>query len=238
MWAISMLQSKPCWLARRRPVSICRASVAPSNPSTTHCRSRSTGYDPVCSRYVCGRREPMSLTNSIWYDAWRFSLQTMENGLMGMDALLRRVQSVVDQLAGQTTTTKWREAPVEGPVDIEDATADLANRLMRLVLASNRDAVDKCWQALDATLRSLPRNSLASLPHWLALPFQLPLAVGSLTVQEIMRTFGSLPAIRPELWGDFLTFTVDLFSDLPVYFTLQYGAELERYRQYLQHHPN
>jgi hypothetical protein len=162
----------------------------------------------------------------------------MENGLMGMDALLRRVQSVVDQLAGQTTTTKWREAPVEGPVDIEDATADLANRLMRLALASNRDAVDKCWQALDATLRSLPRNSLASLPHWFALPFQLPLAVGSLTVQEIMRTFGSLPAIRPELWGDFLTFTVDLFSDLPVYFTLQYGAELERYQQYLQQHPN
>src|SRR5205823_2347731 len=121
-----------------------------------------------------------------------------------------------DQLAGQTTTSKWREAPVEGPADLEEAISDLANRLMRLALSSNRDAAEKCWQALDAALRSLPRHSLASLPHWLALPFQLPLAVGSLTVQEILRTCATLPAVRPELWGDFLNFTVDLFTDLPV----------------------
>jgi hypothetical protein len=162
----------------------------------------------------------------------------MENGLMGMNAMLRQVQSVADRLAGQTTTTKWREAPVEGPADLEEATSDLANRLMRLALSNNRDAAEKSWQALDAVLRSLPRNSLASLPHWLALPFQLPLAVGSLTVQEILRTFATLPAVRPELWGDFLNFTVEIFTDLPVYFTLQYGAELERYQQYLQQHPN
>src|SRR6266571_7257879 len=130
----------------------------------------------------------MSLNDSIWRYASRLSLQMMENGLMGMNSMLWQVQSVVDQLAGQTTTTKWREAPVEGPADIEEATSDLANRLMRLALSNNRDAAEKCWQALDAALRSMPRNNLLSLPHWLALPFQLPLAVSSLTVQEILRT--------------------------------------------------
>jgi hypothetical protein len=162
----------------------------------------------------------------------------MENGLMGMDAMLRQVQSVVEQLAGQITTTRGREAPVEGAADLEEATSDLANRLMRLALSGNRDTADKCWQALDAAFRSMPRNNLASLPHWLALPFQLPLAIGSLTVQEILRTLAVLPVVRPELWGDFLNFTVEVFSDLPVYFTLQYGAELERYQKYLQQNPN
>jgi len=162
----------------------------------------------------------------------------MENGLMGMDTMLRQVQSVVNQLAGQTTTTRGREAPVEGPADLEEATSDLANRLMRLALSSNRDVADKCWQALEAVLLSMPRNNLASLPHWLALPFQLPLAVGSLTVQEIMRTVALLPTVRPELWDDFLNFTIETFTDLPVYFTLQYVAELERYQQYLQQNPN
>jgi hypothetical protein len=180
----------------------------------------------------------VSLNDSIWRYASRLSLQIMENGLISMHAMLRQVQSVVDQLAGQTTTTKWREAPVQGPADLEEATSDLANRLMRLALSNNRDAVEKFWQALDAALCSLPRNSLASLPHWLALPFQLPLAVGSLTLQEILRTFATLPAVRPELWGDFMNFTMEIFTDLPVYFTLQYGAELERYQRYLQQHPN
>ena len=180
----------------------------------------------------------MSLIDSIWSNAWRLSLQMMENGLMGMDTMLRQVQSVVNQLAGQTTTTRGREAPVEGPADLEEATSDLANRLMRLALSSNRDVADKCWQALEAVLLSMPRNNLASLPHWLALPFQLPLAVGSLTVQEIMRTVALLPTVRPELWDDFLNFTIETFTDLPVYFTLQYVAELERYQQYLQQNPN
>jgi len=155
-----------------------------------------------------------------------------------MDAMLQQAQSVVDQVAGQVPTAKWREPPVEGPADIEQATSELANRLMRLTLASNRDTADKCWQALEAVIRSLPRNHLYSPPHWLALPFALPLAMGSLTIQEILRTFGTLSALQPELWDDFLNFMIEVLSDLPVYFTLQYGAEIERYQKYLQQYPN
>jgi tetratricopeptide (TPR) repeat protein len=180
----------------------------------------------------------MSLNDSMWRDALQFSWQMMENGLTGIDAMLQQTQSVIDQVAGQAPTTKWRQAPVEGPAHLEQATSELANRLMRLALASNRDPADKCWQALEAVFRSLPRNRLYSPPHWLVLPFALPLAMSSLTIQEILRTIGTLPAVPPQLWGDFLNFTIEVFSDLPVYFTLQYGAEIERYQKYLQQYPN
>jgi hypothetical protein len=123
----------------------------------------------------------------------------MENGLTGMDAMLQQAQSVLDQVAGQAATTKWREAPLEGPADIEQATSELANRLMRLALARNLDTADKCWQALEAVFRSLPRNCLHGPPHWLALPFALPLAMSNLTIQESLRTIGTLPAVRPQL---------------------------------------
>ncbi len=180
----------------------------------------------------------MSLNDAMWQDTLRLSLRMIESGLTSIDAMLRQMQSVVDRVAGQNATTKWREAPVQGPADIEHATSELANRLMRLALSGNRDAVDKCWQALEATLRSLPRNSLWSPSQWPFLPFQLPIAVSSLTVQEILRTLGTIPAVRPELWSDFLNFTIEVFSDLPVYFTLQYGAELERYQKFLLERPN
>jgi tetratricopeptide (TPR) repeat protein len=180
----------------------------------------------------------MALSDSIWRDALRFSWQMMENGLTSMDAVLQQAQSVVDQFAGQATTIKWRQAPVEGPADIEQATSELANRLVRLALAGNRDTANKCWQALEAAFRSLPRNRLNSPSHWLALPLALPLAIGSLTIQELLRTLGTIPAVPPMLWGDFLNFTIEVFSDLPVYFTLQYGAEIERYQKYLQQYPN
>src|SRR5262245_18914480 len=128
----------------------------------------------------------MSLNDSIWRDTLRLSMQMIESGLSSMHSMLQQMQSVVEQVAGQDATTRGREAPVEGPADIEEATSELANRLMRLTLASNRDTADKCWQALEAVIRSLPRNHLYSPPHWLALPFALPLAMGSLTIQEIL----------------------------------------------------
>jgi tetratricopeptide (TPR) repeat protein len=179
-----------------------------------------------------------SPTDFLWRDIWHFALRTTENGLIGFDTALRQMQSVVGQLAGQPAATKPQEAPLEGPADIDTATSALANRLLRLTLSSNRSLIAKSWHALDAVFRSLPRNILWSPQDWFVLPLQLPITVSRLTVRETLRALFTLRAVRPELWGDFFNFTMEVFSDLHVYFSLQYGAELERYRQYLQQYPN
>jgi ASPIC and UnbV/FG-GAP-like repeat len=174
----------------------------------------------------------------LWRNIGHVALRTMENGLIGFDTALRQMQSVVGQLAGQPATTKPQEAPLGGPTDIDAATSELANRLLRLTLSSNRSLIAKSWHALDAVFRSVPRNTLWSPQDWFVLPFQLPMAVSRLTVRETLRALLTLRAVRPELWGDFFNFTMEVFSDLHVYFSLQYGAELERYRQYLQQYPD
>jgi tetratricopeptide (TPR) repeat protein len=176
--------------------------------------------------------------DSIWPDVLHFSLQMMEDGLRSFDATLKQVQSILVQLAGQLPATRPPEAPVEGPADLEAATSELANRLLRLVRASNRRPTSWWWDALDAASRSLPRDTLWNPYRWLTLPLQLPVAVSTLTVQEALHTLVTLEAVYPEVWGDFFEFVIEVFSDLHVYFSLHYGAELERYHQYLHQTPN
>ena len=179
-----------------------------------------------------------SLEDSIWRDVWHFSWQTVENGLRACDATLQQVQSVLAQFAGQAPGTGAQQAPVEGPVDIEAASSELANRLLRLVRASNRHPLSWWEDALDAASRSLPRDVLWNPRRWLALPLQLPIAMTTLTVQEALRALVTLEVVRPELWGDFFNFVTEVFSDLHVYFSLHYGEELQRYQQYLQQMPH
>lgn len=169
---------------------------------------------------------------------WRFSLQTLEIGLRGIDTMLQQAQAVVDQVAAQATPPRSQQAPVAGPEDLAAATSDLANRLLRLLLSSDRQPIAWWWDVWEAVCSSLPRPSLWHPRQWLALPLQLPVALGTLTTQETLRSLVVLQAVRPELWGDFFAFVMEIFSDLQVYFSLQYAAVLERYQQHLQQYPS
>jgi tetratricopeptide (TPR) repeat protein len=179
-----------------------------------------------------------SLGDSIWRDLLQVSLQIMENGLGSVDATLRPVQSALAQLAGEAPATSSRQAPVMGPADSAAAISELANRLLRRIRASNRTSTSWWWDALEAAYRSLPHDIAWNPRRWVVLPLQLPVSVSTLAAQEGLRALVTLEAVRPELWGDFLNFVVEIFSDLQVYFSLQYGEELERYRRHLQHYPN
>ena len=176
--------------------------------------------------------------DSIWGDVLQFSLQMLENGLRSADTTLQQVQLALTQLAGQPSASRGKEAPVEGPVHLAAATSELANRLLRRAQASNRAPSSWGWDLLDAARRSLPQETLWNPRHWLALPLQLPVAMTTLSVQEALRTLVILEAVRPEVWGDFFAFVMEVFSDLHVYFSLQYGEELQRYQQHLQQYPD
>lgn len=181
----------------------------------------------------------MGLTDYFpWHDTLRFSMRLMEDGLTYVDATLQQVQSVVDQLAGQDPTGRARQAPFSGPVDVEAATSDLANRLLRLSCSYNRTTQERWQNALTATSQSFPRYNWNDPWRLLTLPLELPLAVSSLVVQEARRTLVTLYTVRPELWRDFIDFLVEIFNDLPIYFSLQYGEELQRYHEHLKQYPD
>jgi hypothetical protein len=179
-----------------------------------------------------------SFGDSIWRDVLHFSCQILESGLRSVDATLQQVQSVLAQFAGEPPVTRPQKPPVEGPADIQSASTELANRLLRRFRANNRPLTSWWGDTLDAASRSLPRDLLENPRRWLTLPLQIPVAMSTLTVQEALRGLIILEAIRPELWGDFFDFVTETFSDLHVFFGLHYGEELERYQQYLRQTPD
>ena len=175
----------------------------------------------------------------IWRDAFRFSLKMMETSLTVTDTMLRQVQSGLDWLSGHDQTDRAQhDIPVNGPVNLETAISELANRWFRLSRSYERSPSFWGKRAFDVTLQSLLVQSFQHPRQWFTLPLQLPIAISTLTSQEALRTLVILDAVRPELWVDFFNFVTELFSDLHVYFSLQYGEVLERHQQYLQQHPH
>ncbi len=149
-----------------------------------------------------------------------------ETGLTGMDAALRSMECAL----GQKPSGPANKPPFEGPVDVDAATSEMANRLLRLARWRWRSAdalAEAPRDVLDAVLHSWPREGRLDPRRYLA----LPLATATLALQEALRGTTALQAVRPALWADFLDFTVEVFSDLHIFFSLQYGEELERQRE-------
>ncbi|HLE85542.1 MAG TPA: VCBS repeat-containing protein, partial [Thermoanaerobaculia bacterium] len=158
------------------------------------------------------------------------------------------MRRMADVASGRPAEPGLPQAPVDGPPDPERATAELANRLLR---AWRRTPIDGIADAaglleLSAELsREAAAAAAASFAYldpgkprdWLTLPGDLALASASLAVQEALRGLASARAVPPERLGDFLAFTVETFTDLPVYFSLQYREELERLRARLGRRP-
>lgn len=165
-------------------------------------------------------------------------MRLADRGVSCADATLRTMRCAVDRIAHGLGERPERHAapPLKGPADVEMGVSDLANRLLRL--ARSEGMSRDCFRdALKAVGKSLPREGLKNPRAWLTLPFDIPLSLTSLTVQETRRSLLAFAAVRPVLWGDFLEFLVEVFSDLPVYFTLRYGEDLARRQRHLANHP-
>jgi tetratricopeptide (TPR) repeat protein len=148
---------------------------------------------------------------------------------------------MADAASGRPAAPGLPRAPVDGPPDPERATAELANRLLRAWRRTPIVGIGDAAGLLEISTelaREAAAAAAASFAYldpgkprdWLTLPGDLALASASLAVQEALRGLASARAVPPERLGDFLAFTVETFTDLPVYFSLQYREELERLR--------
>ncbi len=116
----------------------------------------------------------------------RLSAPLAEAGLTRVDQILRDAQWLLDQ-ALDDGESPFDATPTKGPRNVEEATADFANRILRGALRTPwqpSSLPDAARQIADAATHSFaprqPRN-------WLGLPFQLPLAFATLATQEALR---------------------------------------------------
>jgi tetratricopeptide (TPR) repeat protein len=167
----------------------------------------------------------------------RLSAATAEGGLGVMSSSL--------ELAGRTARRTFghprkrpTQAPVDGPEDVDGAVAALANRLLRTALHSGLSprGVGESWREVVEAIQESFR--LRGADRWLALPLELPLALASLGTRQAERGLVAARAVPEGELGDFLGFTTEIFSDLHVYFSLQYREEIERWRKRVERRPN
>ncbi len=166
----------------------------------------------------------------------RLSAPLAEAGLSAADQTLRGAQSLIDAALGDGESA-FDSPPEDGPRNAEEATADFANRILRGALrtpwriSALPDAARQIAEAATESFRAREPRDL------LGLPLQLPLACASLATQEALRglTAAQFTPVRrlPEL----ISFVVETFTDLHVYFSLQYGEELEHWRQRARRNP-
>ncbi|MEO1088586.1 MAG: hypothetical protein AAFY88_30500, partial [Acidobacteriota bacterium] len=104
---------------------------------------------------------------------------------------------------------------------VDDAVSDWANQALRRAALPElgRTGPRGLFQDLVDSARA------ADVPA-AALPFALPLAVTRLVGEQVLRAEPVLRTVRPAVLPDFVHFVAKTWSDLPIYFTLQYGEAL------------
>lgn len=171
----------------------------------------------------------------------RISTRMAEESLLVMGATLRSMQSTVTQLTGYGHDGALTKPPLDGPPNVDMATAELAERLVRLILYTPAQASALPGAGRDllyAIQESFAFVDLRDPRHWVGLPLQLPLSFGTLAVQQGLRGLYASQVVGRERFVDFMTHMMEAFSDIHVYLGLQYQQELERYRRRVEEAPD
>ncbi len=165
--------------------------------------------------------------NGFFEAAWPRLAPMAEAGVLGLDAALRLGDRAARSVFGAGET----------PAKLDNAVAEAANRALRVGLRTPLEPAAVAATSRDvaaATVRELwPQSAREAL----ALPYRLPLSLGSLFTREALRGLAASQAVAPRQMVDFLEFVIEIFSDLRIYFSLRYGDEIARWQARVDHSP-
>jgi tetratricopeptide (TPR) repeat protein len=159
-------------------------------------------------------------------------------GLTLGETALRTAQDALDRLAPSASGPP-SGSPALGPATVEEAVSDLANRTTRIAYFTPPSAealpqaVERWFQAVRTSFQFV--DSGRSNP--LALALRLPLALGTLFTDAGIRGLKTLEVTGGSKYAEFVKFCIQIFSEFPVYITLEYRELIERQEQWVAAHP-
>ena len=159
------------------------------------------------------------------------SAKMAEVGLIATETAITAAQTTLEGVAG-IRRDPGVKAPVKDPRDLDHALSELANRTARIFhyTPANAAAVPgaiKDWlRALKTSFRYVDWKD----PRSLTLPMQLPFSLGALLAQTGLRGLVALEAIGAPRYIEFLKYSIQIFSEFPVYVGLEYADVIERQR--------
>lgn len=166
------------------------------------------------------------------------SLRLAETGLTLSETAFRTAQDALDKLTGSPARA-GAEAPVRGPADLDQALSELANRTARILYFTppSAEAVPGAVEHWLKAVRTSFQNFDTNEGNGLALALRLPLALGTLLTDAGIRGLKTLEVTGGERYVEFVKFCLQIFSEFPVYATLEYPELIERQRQWVAAHP-
>jgi tetratricopeptide (TPR) repeat protein len=169
------------------------------------------------------------------------SLRAAGTGLTLSETAFRTAQDALEQL---TRTRRANAHPASGapagPANLDQALSDLANRTARILYFTPPSA-EALPGAVEHWLSAVRRSfqgfdsSNASL---LTLPLRLPLALGTLMTDAGIRGLKTLEVTGGARYVDFVKFCFQIFSEFPVYITLEYRELIARQEKWVAEHPD
>ena len=163
----------------------------------------------------------------------------LETGLAVVQTTLQTAQGAIQSLTGQGRGEPT-DPPVDGPSDVETAVSDFATRASNIARYTAFDVREIPGASRD--LLAAARRAFGYLdfkdPRNIILPAQLMLAAGSLAAQSALRglvLYEMLgPSKVPALMLDFFY----MFTDLPVYVSLEYQDVIMKCEERLKAAPD
>ena len=166
------------------------------------------------------------------------SVKLAEAGLAITESAANAAQTAVERVVGVNRDSSVL-APLDGPRDLDHAVSELANRTARIVHFTPSDpaaipgAVDDWMRAAKFSFRFVDWKD----PRTLGLALAARFSLATLGAQVGLRGLASLEAIGAPRYLEFLKYSVQIFSEFPVYVGLEYGEVIEREKKWLASHP-
>jgi hypothetical protein len=164
----------------------------------------------------------------------------LEVGITALGGGVQALQTTLESLSGQGSDSSSRQAPLDGPQDLDTALADLGNQLVRIGRLTRPDAADVL-----KTLREIAdsaRRSFAYIdtrdPRALALSLALPLSAGRIMAEAALRGTMFLAALGPKRFASSVSDFLESSSDVGPFVSLQYKDLIERQLERLEANPD
>ncbi|HYK89962.1 MAG TPA: FG-GAP-like repeat-containing protein [Acidobacteriota bacterium] len=177
--------------------------------------------------------------NLSWQDLLKIPAAFLETGVMMMDTGTRALTAGIEAVFGRNGDSRV-EPPVNGPRTMDAALADLANQLVRVGYITpwgTQDLLVGVQDVLRTARRSFGYIDIRN-PRILALPIELPVTLGGILADTLMRLMSVYKVAGPKRFPSLLREAIESYSDTAVFVGLKYKDLIDRYEDRLKRDPD
>ena len=178
--------------------------------------------------------------STLLQDLLRFPAEALQTGLTVLHVGVRQFQKSIEAASGQGSANPYDQPATKGPQDLDTALAEFGNHMVRIGRVAQPDGAEVSRlfnEGLNAARKSFAYIDTAD-SRSLALGLALPLSVGSVLSEAVLRGMVFFQALGPD---KFMKSTLDFMettSDIAPFVGLEYKDLIDRHISRLETAPH